>query len=79
MARGPARKPRKSSYRPKWVVVKIVDNSLVGCIVGPFDSGNDAASYGEAAGKYSLGYERWETRLLQSPELALLQSESFSG
>jgi len=48
-----------------WVVIKFVDNRIVGCVVGVFDSEADAERYGEAVAKYSLGYEKWVVRELQ--------------
>ena len=54
-----------------WAVVKIVVNTgaaeLVGCIVGPFLTEDTAKQYAEAAGRYSLGYEKWVVRELQQP------------
>jgi hypothetical protein len=51
----------------KWVVAKVVDNQLLGCVVGPFKTATEAQAYGERAGLYSLGYEKWEVRQLQKP------------
>ena len=48
-----------------WVVIKFVDNRIIGCVVGVFDSEADAERYGEAAAQYSLGYEKWVVRELQ--------------
>ena len=50
-----------------WAVVKIVDGSMVGCMVGPFKTKHAADDYAEKAGMSSLGYEKWIVRVLQKP------------
>ena len=51
----------------KWVVVKIVERRLIGCVVGPFETEQAAEDYAEKAVLGCLGYENWIVRELQTP------------
>lgn len=55
----------------KWTATKIVTrengSTIIGCVVGPFDSEIDAVNYTTRAAVGSLGYEKWLVRELQPP------------
>lgn len=48
-----------------WVVIKFVGNSMIGCVVGPFDSPFAAQDYADKAIVGGLGHEAWVVRELQ--------------
>jgi hypothetical protein len=51
----------------KFAVVKLVDDRIIGAVIGPFKYAEDAEAYAVVASKFSLGYEKWEVRELQKP------------
>ena len=50
-----------------WVVVKVIEGRLIGCVVGSFETEQAAEEYAAKAVAGSLGYEKWLVKELQTP------------
>ena len=55
-----------------WIVIKVVVNTgappIIGCVVGPFETHQDAEDYITGAVVGALGYENWIVKALEEPK-----------